>query len=83
MALDVSVVQIIATGRREHDIEVALGEWMRPESMIPIQQLEIDADIRAYVNARIHTSKELKRWQGMPEVQDRIEAELMGKANGM
>lgn len=76
-------LQIVATSRREHDIEDAFGQWAPKSSKIPMQQVEVDLDIRAYVRAKIHADPDLERWRERPEVQESIETELMKKADGM
>jgi hypothetical protein len=76
-------VQIVTTSREEHDIQVAFEKWVPRSSKIPLQQQDVDADIRAYIHARIHTDSELERWRDKLKVQDKIETELMKKADGM
>lgn len=76
-------VQIIVTSRKEHDIELSLEKWVPGSSMIPIQQLEVDTDIRTYVHAKIRDDPDLERWKGKETVQNKIEVELMKKADGM
>jgi hypothetical protein len=76
-------VQVIATSRREHDIEVAFKKAIPADCMMPINQIEVDKDIRTYVHARILDDPDLERWKGKPKVQDKIEEELMSKADGM
>ena len=78
-----SNVQIIATSRREHDIEVEFEKWLEKRAIMTLQQLDVDADIAAYVGVRLRADPQLQRWRGKPKVQDEIEASLMGKANGM
>lgn len=76
-------IQIIATSRKEYDIEVAFTEWLTEDVMLSIQQLEVDKDIQAYVHARIRSDPDLQRWRDKPLVQKQIEVELMKKAQGM
>jgi Cdc6-like AAA superfamily ATPase len=76
-------VQVIATSRKEHDIEVELEKWLEQGAIIPLRQAEVDEDIGTYVYARLREDLQLQRWQGKPKVQDEIEAGLMTKANGM
>jgi hypothetical protein len=76
-------VQLVTTSRKEHDIEAELGKWLGKEAIVPLQQLDVDPDIRTYVCARLCTDSQLQRWEGQPEVRDEIEATLVGKAKGM
>ncbi|KAH0168703.1 purine and uridine phosphorylase, partial [Aureobasidium melanogenum] len=82
-AKDSSDIQMIATSRKEYDIEVAFNKWLKNDVMLSIQQLEVDKDIQAYVHARIRSDPELQRWRSKPLVQEQIEVELMEKAQGM
>ncbi|KAH0344628.1 Pfs, NACHT and ankyrin domain protein, partial [Aureobasidium melanogenum] len=76
-------IQIIATSRKEYDIEVAFAKWLTNDVMLSIQQLEVDKDIQAYVHARIRSDPDLQRWRSKPFVQEQIEVELMEKTQGM
>ncbi|KAG9854462.1 purine and uridine phosphorylase, partial [Aureobasidium melanogenum] len=78
-----SGTQIIATSRKEYDIEDAFAKWLTNDVMLSIQQLEVDQDIQAYVHARIRSDPDLQRWRSKPLVQKQIEEELMKKAQGM
>lgn len=76
-------LRILATSRREKDIEDSVLSLTKDESRICIQSSLVNADIRAYVHGQIQTNKKLQRWQKEPEVQMEIEDILMKKANGM
>ncbi|KAG9526562.1 Pfs, NACHT and ankyrin domain protein, partial [Aureobasidium melanogenum] len=78
-----SGIQIIATSRKEYDIEDAFAKWLTNDVMLSIQQLEVDQDIQAYVHARIRSDAGLERWRDKPFVQNEIELKLMKKAQGM
>ncbi|KAH0034984.1 purine and uridine phosphorylase, partial [Aureobasidium melanogenum] len=78
-----SGIQIIATSRKEYDIEYAFAEWLTNDVMLSIQQLEVDQDIQAYVHARIRSDPGLERWRDKPFVQNEIELKLTKKAQGM
>ncbi|KAG9757778.1 purine and uridine phosphorylase, partial [Aureobasidium melanogenum] len=78
-----SGIQIIATSRKEYDIEVAFAKWLTDDVMVSIQQLEMDKDIQAYVHNRIRSDPDLERWKDKPFVQNEIEVRLMKKAQGM
>ena len=80
---EIKNLQIVATSRTEHDIEIAFEKCMQRGSKVSMKQLAVDADIRAYVRARIHSDPSLDRWRKRPDVQGKIEAELMQKAAGM
>jgi hypothetical protein len=75
--------RILVTARRQKDIESVLQHWMRPEDSINIHHGGIQEDIRAYIHHMVRNSEELERWQGLPEVQDKIETRLMEKSDGM
>ncbi|KAH0402552.1 purine and uridine phosphorylase, partial [Aureobasidium melanogenum] len=82
-AKDASGIQIIATSRKEYDIEVAFTKWLTNDVMLSIQQLEVDKDIQAYVHARIRSDSDLQQWRGKAILQNEIEVKLMRKAQGM
>jgi hypothetical protein len=75
--------RILVTARREADIETTLQHWTQPQDMVNINQDDVSADIRAYINHTVRDSKELDRWHKLPEVQNEIETELVEKAGGM
>jgi Cdc6-like AAA superfamily ATPase len=76
-------VQIIATSRKEHDIEIEFRKWLNESATIPLRQLDVDSDIGAYVKSRLQNDPQLQRWQETPELQDKIKTNLMKKSNGM
>jgi len=73
----------IVTSRREHDIESEFEKWLPEKATIPLQPLDLDIDIGTYVHSRLRTDPQLERWRNSPEIQEEIEAKLIGKANGM
>ncbi len=76
-------LHVLATSRKETDIEEALTPLSDARSRICIQSALVNADIRAYVHDRLQNDRKLKRWQKQPKVQLEIEDTLMGKADGM
>ncbi|KAH6646793.1 hypothetical protein BKA67DRAFT_611497, partial [Truncatella angustata] len=78
-----SNVHILITSRPEQDIKSAIERHADNEQMIAIRDDLLEADIRNYVQARVREHEGLKRWQGRSDIQDRIEASLLDKADGM
>ena len=76
-------LRILATSRRERDIEDPMLRLTKDSNRICIQSALVNADIRAYVHGQFRTNRRLQRWQKEPNVQLEIENTLMGKANGM
>ena len=76
-------IHLLMTSRPEQDIRSKLNDLVHKENIIPIQSDLVKDDIQIYVHTRVRKSDNLRRWQARPEVQDEIEATLMGKANGM
>jgi hypothetical protein len=76
-------VHLLVTSRPERDIQTALEVQMRKECIINIQSNLVTNDIHAYIYARVREREGFKRWQEQPEVQDEIETQLAGKADGM
>jgi hypothetical protein len=72
-------VQILATSRKERDIEDALDS-MSPER-VWIQSRQVDDDIQLYVLDRLNDDPRLKRWPA--SVKDEISKKLMDGAHGM
>ena len=56
---------------------------MSESAIVPLQQLDVDADIGAYVSNRLRTDPQLGRWQSNLDVQNEIEIKLMDRAKGM
>ncbi|KAI9765534.1 MAG: hypothetical protein M1840_007360 [Geoglossum simile] len=76
-------LHILATSRREKDIEEQIEPQANQEENICIQSALVNDDIRAYIHERLQTDRKLRRWQSRPEVQQEIEGTLMDKADGM
>ncbi|PKY06986.1 purine and uridine phosphorylase [Aspergillus campestris IBT 28561] len=74
---------VLATSRKEEDVESEIRRWMHQDNIIPIQNGAVDEDIRAYVHARLQYDRGFERWRSRPQVQEEIETELMRKADGM
>ncbi|KIX09177.1 uncharacterized protein Z518_00256 [Rhinocladiella mackenziei CBS 650.93] len=72
-------IHILATSRREKDIEEELTPVV--DHNLNIQSALVDSDIRLYIRDRMETDKKLKKWP--PSVQDEITTALMEKAGGM
>ena len=77
-------VHLIATSRREDELESGLSEWIERENMMPIDKDLVNDDIRSYIRARLQNSKEFqKRWDSRPDVLEEIELVIGGKSDGM
>ncbi|KAF7136844.1 hypothetical protein CNMCM5793_006414 [Aspergillus hiratsukae] len=77
-------LDLLATSRREEDIESELKRWMHRGNLLSIQQDPVNHDIRAYVHERLRNNNGgFERWHSEQSVQDEIETELMKKADGM
>ena len=76
-------LHILATSRREKDIEERIKPLIHDEGRICIQSTLVNDDIRAYIRERLQTDWGLRRWQKRPEVQQEIEKTLVNKAGGM
>src|SRR5437667_10246899 len=76
-------LHILATSRRENDIEQRIEPLINDQEQICIQSALVNDDIRAYVHERLQTDWRLRRWQKKPEVQQEIQRTLMDKADGM
>lgn len=72
-------VQILATSRKEKDIEDVLKSLATCQ--ICIQDAQVDNDIQLYIHHRLLNDPKLKKWP--PKVQKEIEASLKDGAHGM
>ncbi|KAA6415797.1 MAG: hypothetical protein FRX48_00515 [Lasallia pustulata] len=76
-------LRMLVTSRWLIDIKESLEPLTEPRGKICIQSSLVDADILTYVRGRLQNDRALKRWRGMPQVQEEIETTLKEKANGM
>ena len=76
-------LHMLATSRRENDIEESLEPLVNDQEKICIQSALVNDDIRAYILERLRSDRRLRRWQKKPQVQQEIERTLMDKADGM
>ena len=81
---DLTHVHLVATSRREEELESGLGGWISNDNRIPIQRDSVNEDIRSYVKARLQRSEDFqKRWASKPSVLEEIESAIGKKAGGM
>lgn len=76
-------VHLLVTSREEEDIHTGLQGLSGDGEYIPIEGKGLETDIKAYVEAKITQSSELKRWRKVPEVQQNIQTKVLEKASGM
>lgn len=76
-------LHVLATSRREPDIEEALTPLCDSRDRISIQSELVDIDIRTYIQDRLQFDPKLKKRQEDPKIQVEIKDALMTKANGM
>ena len=76
-------VHLLATSRREQDIEYRVKEFAHKDDMIQIQSSVVTDDIRVYIRTRLRQDEGFWRWRNLPDVQQEIETRLMEKADGM
>jgi hypothetical protein len=82
-AWKIGKLHILATSRREKEIEDSFESLIKDEEKICIQSALINDDIRTYVHERLLTDQRLKRWRNHPDVREEIETTLMDNADGM
>ncbi len=81
---DLTHVHLVATSRREEELESSLGGWIQDDDRIPIDRDSVNDDIRSYVKARLQRSEDFqRRWASMPSVLEEIESAIGGRADGM
>jgi hypothetical protein len=74
---------LFVTSRKEEEIESKLQHLISDKDIVPIPEDLVNSDIRAYVYQRLRHDRGFERWSSHPNVQSKIESELMQKANGM
>jgi hypothetical protein len=74
---------LLATSRKEDDIESELVRWLDKRDCMSIQRVLVNNDIGVYIRERLQNDHCLQRWHSKPTVQDEIETELIEKADGM
>ena len=75
----ISTLHILATSRKEQDIEDCLSSIV--SSQINIQSSLVNADIRIHVRDRLRKDRKLQKWSA--HAQAEIEAALIANAHGM
>lgn len=77
-------VHLIATSRREEELEFGLSGLIDKENMIPLDNNCINDDISSYAKARLQGSTEFqKRWGLRPDVLEEVESVIGQKSGGM
>ncbi|KAJ5933712.1 hypothetical protein N7454_006041 [Penicillium verhagenii] len=76
-------LHLLATSRKEEEIESELTRWLDPNNIISIQQHTVNQDIRMHVREKLRNDRGFLRWHLKPDVLDEVETELMRKADGM
>ncbi|EHK50318.1 hypothetical protein TRIATDRAFT_211690 [Trichoderma atroviride IMI 206040] len=69
---DITNVQVIATGRPEHDLQQELIPLLGKKNCLPLDKESVDKDIRSYIKARLEEGQEFKRWANFPHVLEQI-----------
>jgi hypothetical protein len=76
-------LHLLATSRKEHDIECSLESIVDTQNTICLQDELVDRDIFTYVRQRLSSDKSLSKWQKDPQTRHQIETALMKGAHGM
>ncbi|KAK1704363.1 hypothetical protein BDP67DRAFT_215096 [Colletotrichum lupini] len=71
-------LHLVLLSRPEQEIEKALSSSAKE---LPLRGAEVDQDIAAYIQERIHRSGEMQEWTG--EDREKVEAQLTEMAGGM
>ena len=80
---DANFFHILTTSRREKDIEESLEPLCGDHGKIYVQGALVNNDIRAYIQGRLQTDRDLIKWQKKPGIKQNIVDTLMEKADGM
>ncbi|KAK6005809.1 hypothetical protein QM012_007451 [Aureobasidium pullulans] len=76
-------VHLLVTSRKESDITSVLGRTKLMGQIVAVQTDIIDQDIRSYIDHRLRTSSEFKRWKERDDIQQKIRESLMSISDGM
>lgn len=76
-------LHIMATSRRERDLESSLECLVEEHNTICLQSKVVDKDISTYVHHRLCDDKKLRKWYNNVEMRQEIETALMEGAHGM
>ncbi|PSN59256.1 hypothetical protein BS50DRAFT_641131 [Corynespora cassiicola Philippines] len=76
-------VHFLVTSRPEQDIQSEMDHLISEKNRIAIQSDLVNADILAYIHAKVRKGEGLKRWRSRQDVQREIEEKLAQKADGM
>lgn len=83
LVLDITNVQVIATGRPEHDLQHNLVSLLGEKNCLPLNKESVDNDIRSYIKARLEEGQEFRRWANFPHMLEQIRVAVSSKSNGM
>ena len=76
-------LNLVMTSRKLKDLNDFFSDELDERSIIPIQNENVDEDIRSYVHTELQKDKRFRRWQKQPKVQEEIETKIAGKSDGM
>lgn len=74
-------VRLLCTSRLEDEIQHSISGWI--PTCVELKKDSVNADIRSYIQARLHTSTEFSRWLERPAVVEEIKTTLSSRADGM
>jgi GTPase SAR1 family protein len=76
-------IHLLATSRKEPDIDSVLGRPNLMDQSIAVQTGVVDEDISAYILHRLRTDVGFKRWEHRKDIQQMIQESLMDMSDGM
>ncbi|KAK2747861.1 hypothetical protein FQN55_004738 [Onygenales sp. PD_40] len=76
-------LHLLATSRKERDIEMCLEELVAPDNAICLKTEVVDVDIRHYVAHILDTRRKFEKWRKDDNMRREIETALMQKSKGM
>jgi hypothetical protein len=76
-------IHLLATSRKEPDIDLILGRTNLMDQSIAVQTGVVDEDIGAYILHRLRTDAGFKRWEYRKDLQQMIQESLMRMSDGM
>ena len=76
-------IHLLVTSREQSDISSVLCRNNLIDQIIAVQTDIIDKDIHAYIEHRLRTENEFRRWKTRNDIQQKIQESLVSMSDGM
>lgn len=76
-------LHMFITSRKEGSLDLVIAEWPDQHEMMPVSWIDVSADIREYVHARIYEGREFVKWAHQEGLRDEVQRRILEKSAGM